>query len=87
MSKRLVRTAAAVLGTAVVGGLLTAAPAEAASSYQGRVTTSVLTVRHLPTTASASEGTVKKGQTIEIVCKVRGTTVPGTTSGTPCRRP
>ncbi len=77
MSKRLVRTAAAVLGTAVVGGLLTAAPAEAASSYQGRVTTSVLTVRHLPTTASASEGTVKKGQTIEIVCKVRGTTVAG----------
>ena len=36
-----------------------------------------LTVRHLPTTASAVEGKFNNGQQIEIICKVRGSSVNG----------
>ena len=77
MISRRTRTAAVVLSTAVAGGVLTAMPAQAASAYQGKVITTALTVRHLPTTASPSEGSLKKGQIVEIVCKVRGTAVGG----------
>lgn len=73
-----VRIAIAAASAAVVGGLLTAAPAQAQATYQGKVIASGgLTVRHLPTTASSAEGKVARGQTIEIVCKVRGSSVDG----------
>jgi len=44
-------------GALAIASLLTAVPAYAQSTYVGKVTTNVgLTVRHLPTTASAIEG-------------------------------
>jgi hypothetical protein len=65
-------TAVAAVGAALAGSLLIAEPAYAQSTYEGRVTANGgLLVRHLPTTASAVEGNLTKGQQIEIICKVR----------------
>jgi hypothetical protein len=71
-------TAASAVGAALAGSLLTVEPAYAQSTYEGRVTANGgLLVRHLPTTASAVEGKLSKGQQIEIICKVRGSSVNG----------
>jgi hypothetical protein len=71
-------TTAAAVGGALAGSLLIVEPAHAQSTYEGRVTANGgLLVRHLPTTASALEGKLSKGQQIEIVCKVRGSSVNG----------
>ena len=68
-------------GALVTASLLTAAPAYAQSTYVGKVTANGgLTVRHLPTTASATEGRLNNGQQIEIICKVRGSSVNGNDS-------
>ncbi|HEY9471526.1 MAG TPA: hypothetical protein VIQ76_18130 [Propionibacteriaceae bacterium] len=66
------RTAAAAVAVALAGSLLIVEPAHAQSTYEGRVTANGgLLVRHLPTTASALESKLSKGQQIEIICKVR----------------
>ena len=71
-------TATAAVGGALAGSLLIAEPAHAQSTYEGRVTANGgLLVRHLPTTSSAVEGNLSKGQQIEIICKVRGSSVNG----------
>jgi len=68
-------------GALAVASLLTAVPAHAQSTYVGKVTANGgLTVRHLPTTASATEGRLNNGQQIEIICKVRGSSVNGNDS-------
>jgi len=81
MISHVVRAAAATVTTVAASAALVAAPAQAAPQgdpiRQGKVTASALTVRGLPTTASASKGTVRRGQTLEIVCKVHGTSVGG----------
>ncbi len=63
--------AAAVAATAGGMGL----PAHAAST-DGQATTA-LQMRYAPSTASNPRGTVLKGQTFKIECKVRGTMVDG----------
>ncbi len=78
MSKQLIRVAAGVLGTALAGTAFTAIPAAAADSFDGRATANGgLTVRALPTTASAAKSSIAKGKVFPIVCKVRGTSVDG----------
>lgn len=68
----------AALGAAIAGSLLTAVPAYAQSTYVGKAKANgSLLVRHLPTTASAVEGNVSNGHQIEIICKVRGSSVSG----------
>lgn len=82
MIKRSIPIAVAALSAAVAGGLLTAVPAQAQAPVmdQGKVIANGgLTVRHLPTTASAATGSLRRGQTVEIVCKVRGSRVDGNT--------
>ena len=70
--------AAAAVGATVAWSLLTAMPAHAQSTYVGKVAADGgLLVRHLPTTASAVEGNLSNGQQIEIICKVRGSSVNG----------
>ena len=55
MSGRTVRIAGAVLGVVLAGSTLGAASAAAADSYEGKaIAKSGLTVRALPTTASAA---------------------------------
>ena len=71
------RVAAAAVGVTVAGSLLPAMPAHAQSTYVGKVAANGLAVRHLPTTASAVEGNLSNGQQIEIICKVRGSSVNG----------
>jgi hypothetical protein len=69
---------AAAVGVTVAGSLLPAMPAHAQSTYVGKVAANGgLLVRHLPTTASAVEGNLSNGQQIEIICKVRGSSVNG----------
>ena len=78
MSGRTVRIAGGVLGVVLAGSTLGAASAAAADSYDGRATANGgLTVRALPTTASAAKGSIAKGKVFPIVCKVRGTSVDG----------
>lgn len=78
MFTRVLATSAAVLGTALAGSALTALPASAAQTYEGKaVANGGLTVRALPTTASSAKGSIAKGHTFPIVCKVRGTSVDG----------
>lgn len=78
MSGRTVRIAGAVLGVVLAGSTLGAASAAAADSYEGKaIAKSGLTVRALPTTASAAKGSIAKGKVFPIVCKVRGTSVDG----------
>lgn len=78
MSRFKIVAAVAVAVGAVAGSLLIAMPAYAQSTYVGRVTANGgLLVRHLPTTASAVEGKVSNGHQIEIICKVRGSSVNG----------
>jgi hypothetical protein len=69
------------IGALVAVGVLTAVPAYAQSTYEGKVTANGgLLVRHLPTAASATEGRLNNGQQIEIICKVRGSSVNGNDS-------
>ena len=81
MISHVVRAAVATATTVAASAALLAAPAEAAPQgdpiRQGKVVTAQLNVRHLPTTASASKGTIGRGQTLEIICKVHGTSVGG----------
>ena len=78
MSGRTVRIAGAVLGVVLAGSTLGAASAAAADSYEGKaIANGGLTVRALPTTASAAKGSIAKGKVFPIVCKVRGTSVGG----------
>lgn len=71
-----VAAATAVLLPAV--WLAVAPQANAATSYQGRVT-ATLNVRSAPTTAAADVGTLRTGATISIQCKVFGPSVGGNT--------
>lgn len=78
MFSRTIRIAGGVLGAALAGSALTALPAGAADSYEGRaIANGGLTVRALPTTASKAKGSIPKGHVFPIVCKVRGTSVDG----------
>jgi uncharacterized protein YraI len=56
--------------------LVLAPPANAATTYQGRVT-ATLNVRSAPTSAAADVGTLRNGATITIQCKVFGPSVAG----------
>ena len=74
------RTLAAVAATAVLplGLLVAAPPAQAAgTTYQGKVTASVLTVRSAPTSAAAKVGSLARGTAVKIQCKVFGPRVDG----------
>jgi uncharacterized protein YgiM (DUF1202 family) len=75
------RRAAVAVATAVVLplALLAFAPqAQAAdTTYKGKVTTTTLNVRKAPTSASAKVGSLSKGTTIKIECKVLGPRVDG----------
>lgn len=77
MSVRVLRTFAAVLGTALAGSVLTALPSSAATADTGTVTTDGLRVRKLPTKASTALGTFDNGDVIPIECKLRGSSVGG----------
>jgi uncharacterized protein YraI len=72
-----IKAAGLGLATALTGGLIAATPAQAAGSYDGKVTASTLTVRYGPTTASPALGSFTKGQVIPLHCKLRGTSVDG----------
>jgi uncharacterized protein YraI len=79
MIKHSVSAAGLVLATALAGAVVSAAPAHAAESgTEGRVTAKAnLSVRYGPTTASRAVGSVRPGQVIPLVCKVRGSSVDG----------
>ncbi|TDD71278.1 SH3 domain-containing protein [Jiangella aurantiaca] len=73
------RRAAIALATATIvplALLATTTPAEAATTYKGRVTTGV-NVRSAPTSYAPKVGSYAKGATITIQCKVYGPTVSG----------
>jgi uncharacterized protein YraI len=77
MSRQFIRVAGLALATAVTGAMTCAAPAEAAEG-EGRVVSATdLTVRYGPTTASRAVGSLRPGQTIPLICKLRGTSVGG----------
>jgi uncharacterized protein YraI len=70
----------AVAATAILPlGLLALAPPANASTttYVGKVTTSALNVRSAPTSASPKVGTLSRGTTVKIQCKVFGPRVDG----------
>jgi hypothetical protein len=74
---RLLRSGA-LAGSLLIVEPAHAEPAHAQSTCEGRATANGgLLVRHLPTAASAVEGNLSKGQQIEIICKVRGSSVNG----------
>lgn len=74
---RTTRTLAATAALALGSGLLaTTAPADAASTYRGKVTVSSLTVRTAPSARAAIGGYYDRGN-IPLVCKVRGESVQG----------
>jgi len=78
--QRMRRTLVAVAATAVLplGLLVAAPPAQAAgTTYQGKVTASVLTVRSAPTSAAAKVGSLARGTAVKIHCKVFGPRVDG----------
>ena len=79
MIKHSVRATGLVLATALAGAAVSVVPARAVDSgAEGRVTaTTNLSVRFGPTTASRAVGSVRPGQVIPLVCKVRGTSVEG----------
>jgi uncharacterized protein YraI len=79
MTTHSVRAAGLVLAAALAGTLVPAGHAHAVTgSTEGRVAaTSNLSVRFGPTTASRAVGTLKPGQVVPLVCKVRGTSVNG----------
>lgn len=65
-------------GFAIVGMAATATTADATTVYKGKVTANGgLTVRPAPSTHSGGKGTIAKGKTIKIDCKVPGTKVSG----------
>lgn len=68
--------AAATAALIPLGMIATAPGAQADTTYKGKVTTS-LNVRSAPTTASAKAGSLSRGQTITIRCKVFGPSVAG----------
>ena len=69
---------AAAAGIATVSLAATATTAEATTVYKGKVTANGgLTIRPAPSTHSGSKGSVAKGATIKIDCKVPGTKVGG----------
>ncbi len=71
---------AAAAAIAIVGLAATAGTAEAATSYKGKITANGgVTVRPAPSTHAGSKGTIAKGKTISIDCKVPGTKVDGNT--------
>ncbi|MFP5282719.1 MAG: hypothetical protein ACLGIF_04640 [Actinomycetes bacterium] len=78
MITRSLTTGGAVLATALAGAVTAAGPARAADGAEGKVVSKTsLSVRYGPTTAAHRVGTLRSGQTIPLVCKVRGTTVDG----------
>lgn len=69
---------AAAAGIAIVAMAATAGTAEAATTYKGKVTaTGGIKVRTAPTTHAGIKGTIAKGTTITIDCKVPATKVDG----------
>lgn len=78
-SQWLRRTLVAVAATAVLplGLLVAAPPAQAATTYQGKVTASVLNVRSAPTSAAPKVASLARGATVQIQCKVFGPRVDG----------
>ena len=78
MSSQSIRVAGLVLATVATGGVVAATPAHAATPPQGEVVSATnLSVRYGPTTAARSVGSLRPGQTVELVCKIRGTAVGG----------
>lgn len=81
MNKRSVSLALAAGSIAVAAGATMAAipaHAETAGVYHGKVTSSSgLTVRSIPTTNGSSKGSLGRGQTFDIRCKVKGQSVKG----------
>jgi uncharacterized protein YraI len=74
------RAIVAVVATAALPlGLLAAAPPAQASTttYTGKVTASALNVRFAPTSASPKAGSLIRGTTVKIQCKVFGPRVDG----------
>lgn len=73
------RSAALAIAAGIaIAGLGMATSAEAATSYKGKVTANGgLNIRPAPSTHSGIAGSVAKGKTITIDCKVPGTTVGG----------
>ncbi|PZF79370.1 SH3 domain-containing protein [Jiangella anatolica] len=74
-----VRRTAIALATAVIvplGLLATTSVAQAATTYQGRVTEGI-NVRSAPTSYATKVGSYAKGATITIQCKVYGPSVSG----------
>jgi uncharacterized protein YraI len=80
MITRSITAAGLGLAAALTGGLLAATPAHAADGSEGTVTATSLTVRYGPTTASKSLGSIKKGEVIPLVCRLRGSSVDGNDS-------
>jgi len=75
---RRVAALAAASGIAVASLALTAVSADAATTYQGKVTANGgLTIRSAPSTHTSNNGTVAKGKTVTIACKVPGSSVDG----------
>lgn len=75
---RRVAAVALASGVAIASFALTAGTADAATTYKGKVTANGgLTIRPAPSTHSGSNGSVAKGKTITIDCKVPGTSVGG----------
>jgi uncharacterized protein YraI len=73
------RGAGLLLAAGVVAAtLLVTTPAEAATSYKGKVIANGgLTIRSAPSTHTSNKGLVAKWTTITIACKVYGTSVSG----------
>jgi hypothetical protein len=80
-------TAAAAVGAALAGSLLTVEPAYAQSTYEGRVTANGgLLVRHLPTAASAVEGKLSEDSRSGSSAKCGEAVSTATICGTRCRQ-
>ena len=79
--QRMRRALVAAAATAVLplGVLVASPPAQAATTttYMGKVTAAVLNVRFAPTSASAKVGSLSRGVTVKIQCKVFGPRVDG----------
>ena len=79
-SRRRVRKALVAIATTALLplGVLAVAPAQASTAtYTGKVTASALNVRFAPTSAAPKVGSLVRGATVNIQCKVFGPRVDG----------
>lgn len=70
-------TAASAAAGLLAVAAVAATPAQAATTYKGKVVTSVLNVRSAPTAHAAKVGSLSSGDTVTIQCKVFGPKVDG----------